>query len=345
MPLRGFRQRNAWFRSSQLLGPVRNGPVLGMCWDVNPGTRESQRKRKVSLVSRCLQAYVAAVWWYAVSSFCIHHPNSALDPSLESRVWLHPTHLECVNWCTESPFPFLKWVFASLSAYIPLFHLLLTLSLHLAPNLSLLFWLAGLVPPWQIPVLSARTLSKPGLSSQSPSSGPSLPPAMHYTCGWSASDYSPNISQFSLRLQTGSLRDLPLPATTATLPPSCGASTSFQKKGLILCGNCRFFWPFFFFLLNVSFLKVFSVKGLQVMCDSVLHNMMQLCVCSGKQTGHRTQPVPRFHTFPKCFHRKEFTFHFLCCCKGSKHSYLAYGFILFWVLFILVFPEYRSHRN
>lgn len=117
-----------------------------------------------------------------------------------------------------------------------------------------------------------------------------------------------------------------------------------RRKGLFYVGTAGFLDLFWFII--VSFLKVSSVKGPQVTCNSILRNLLQLCVCSGKQTGCRTQPAPRFHTFHKCFHRKEFAFRFLCSCKGSKQSYLAYGFILFWVLFILVFPEYGScHHN
>lgn len=44
-------------------------------------------------------------------------------------------------------------------------------------------------------------------------------------------------------------------------------------------------------LLSLSFLKVFSVKGLQVMNESILHNLVQLCLCSGK---HRAQNPTSF---------------------------------------------------
>ena len=240
----GFRPRNAWFPNSQLLGPVRNGPVLGMCWDVNPGTGELQRKGKASLVLRCLQAHVAAVRWYSVSQLCAHHPNSAPDPWLESRVWLHLTHLECINWCTESSHPFLKWVLASLS--LVLFHLSLTPFLWLAPTLHLLFWLTGPVPPWQVSALPARTLSKRGLSSPSPFPGPFLAPAMHRIHGRVASDYSPNISQFSLRLESGSLHDLPVPMTTAAVSRAVDQPLVSRIKCWFYVGTADFLDLYFF---------------------------------------------------------------------------------------------------
>lgn len=111
------------------------------------------------------------------------------------------------------------------------------------------FWVA--LPIWTLrsselyhsPQSTELYLVQISLSSPSLSPGPFLAQATHHTCGWSASNYCPNISQFSLRVQSRSLCDLPFLVTTAALPGDL-------ESGLGLPMGC---WWIIYIVLTATF--------------------------------------------------------------------------------------------
>lgn len=147
------------------------------------------------------------------------------------------------------------------SAYLPLFQLLLTPTLPLAPKLALLFWLAGLVPSW-----SHRTQSV----LQTPCSNPGFSLSLFLQgLSWLWPGTTPVaflpqiIPQMSPNFLYGCSQDPSMIFQSQwqhlLFTKTMGQALVSRRKGWFYVWTVDFSLIFFFFI--ISFLKVFSVKA------------------------------------------------------------------------------------